>query len=237
MTDEEFVRHMDQIDRDLAEKGVPAAFRPFHVIFGLTGAREIPVPTPPRDPSLSEYEGANLQWSIFEWYESKYKEQVKVRDFGRRLLLIRGEPFQVRLPIVFNATKDVPAREHIEALSDELWDGLLPEEKGRIQSSFNIMFRQASDLALLGVKAKELPVNNSDLVVDLVHRGRTDLGTAVTAFNRSDPHASVWPMQQAVEKYLKAFLSAKDSQIDEEALKSDYGHNIERLLRGMPFHQ
>lgn len=229
MTKEEFDNLMNEVDRAMAARGISAFGRMGFALKEIDPSLKESFPGAPVDPRLGPYEGNNLCHAVSAWYEKHYSTQVTIGKFGQRPIVIRAEVFTIVIPTIFNPQKEIPVRKHLAEMSDHLWAILDEGEKGAAQTKFNRMFWQVSDLHLLGVSMKEMPSPNVDLALDLVSRGLTDLTSATHTFLSADPHAIVWDCQQAVEKYLKAFLTIIDEKLDEARLKK-LGHDNVKLL-------
>ena len=148
MTPEEFDQAMRRMDAALAQQGVPLMLRPIGAWFGITGAKELCGPTYP-DPRLGPFEGPNLIETISKWYKQHYPVHSLIPyDWGSRLLLLRGEVFQVRVPMILNAIELPPARQYVTGLSPELFAAICDQEREYIQGALSVFYRQGSALAL-----------------------------------------------------------------------------------------
>lgn len=229
MTEEEFNKLMIKTDKELAAKGIAATGRMFFAPKVINPSLQTIYPGQQVDPNLGLYEGNNLFHAISDWYEKHYWNQMTIKEFSRRPIIIRGEVFTILIPTIFNPSEEIPVRKHIANLSDELWAILDDNEKKAIQVKFNQMFREISSLQLFVSSIKEIPSPNIKLASDLIVRGQTDLISATYSFLPTDPHASMWNCQQAVEKFLKAFLAISDRKINVENLKKFRHNNIQLL--------
>jgi hypothetical protein len=232
MLPEEFHLEMVRLDRNLAEKGMPANIRMLHVFFRMSGLASLDLPFK-CDPTLSPYEGVNLMQSIENWYKQHYPAHVIcVPDFGKRPLIIRGEVLSLKLPLIFNGDPEkLCAMQYVEDAPPSLVSILDDDEKAAVQDKFNHFFKQASRLALLTVlvrRSHNWP--NAGLVKDLILSARADLNSAAAAAQPGDPGAYSWCSQQAVEKSLKAYLALSDPKMNSERMKKHFGHNLAKLL-------
>jgi HEPN domain-containing protein len=237
MNEHEFSVRINEIDRELAARGMSVPARSLVAVLSFGFQNRVVFPRPPRDRSLGSYDGPNLQWAVAEWYAQHYGPQVAVGGFGKRLLLIRGHVFFVTLPAIFNPEREIPALGYVENISESLVAILTDEEKGQIQWKFNTMFNQASRLALLSVKMSLFKGKNANLANELLTRGLTDLHASVSSFIQSDPTANVWSSQQAAEKFLKAYLAIQDDQWDETNLRKRFSHDLVDLLAEVTKHE
>jgi hypothetical protein len=230
MQEEDFEKLMRQIDKDLAGKGMPAVFRAIHAYHQIEGPGELNL-SASYDPSRPQYEGTNLFHGILSWYDHHYpKGSVCAPSLGRRVILIRAEPFMLTLPPAFNIEpQTLPAIQHVDGMSEGFLMLLDPTEKECIQAKFNTCFTQASRLALLCVKVRRRSVNaNAALIKDLILSARADLNSATDAVVRPDAGSYVWCSQQAVEKFFKAFLAFSDTSMNIRRFKQ-LGHDLKKL--------
>jgi hypothetical protein len=230
MTNEEFDSRMRAIDQLLAAHGVSLYVRPLHAWSLLTGKTRLVGPVPP-DPARGPYEEPNLIGTITAWYDRYYPAHGHVEgDWGPRLILIRAEVFLAHIPVVYNPEQPPDALKCIKGLSDSLLTALTADERAHIQKRFNTFFLQASDLALCFV-AFSTP-RKTGLMGELLVAGWADPRCACRSFRPQEASAVLFPMQQATEKYLKAFLVGADAALTDQQLRKRYGHNIRRLLDG-----
>ena len=115
-------------------------------------------------------------------------------------------------------------------MTDQLWDLLGREEKKSLQTVYNRMFKEISNILLFSISVKEFPCLNTKTAINLVARGISDLESVSCGFTQRDPHASLWGCQQAVEKFLKAFLTLTDDALAEDVLRKRFGHHVGQLV-------
>jgi hypothetical protein len=228
-----FHKLMIDIDKELAEKEIPA-FDRMLVAYGKIrghGSYEI---NQEIDPTCGPYEGSNLLFAIEDWYTNCYpSESIHAKPFGKRPILIRSEPFMMKLPMIFNADpKTISAIKYIEGITESLLQILDETERLNLQSRFNIYFMQASNLALLRVQIQyDLKSPNEKLIQELILSGCGDLNSASRSVIRDEPGAYMWCIQQSVEKFFKAYLAFVNSAMTKENLKQKFGHNLEKIVR------
>ena len=228
LSPEEFDRQMQDLDKVLGQEGVPVPKRP------LVAATRFPcenklIGSFPPDPALGAFEGPNLMYSIGHWYERHYPDQAVFPDrLHTRIVLIRGEPFSIRIPFILNAFGKLSVFDYIQKLSPALLDLLDQHEKKLLQGKFDAFYREASNILLCLTVAQG--ANASDLCCSLLATGWADLKSCGGGFNAQDPAAALFPAQQATEKYLKAFLVENNEGLDSEGLRKKYGHDISRLV-------
>jgi hypothetical protein len=227
MTEAEFLDRMREIDRKLADQGVPVSARLVLAYFPLSGRNEFEVEG--RDPNLGSYEGINLYWSMVDWYTERYPKQARIGyEWGPRLMVIRGEVFRADIPVHFNPRNPFNAFTYLRDVPTVLVKMLDPAESSTIQWKYNWFFRQASCLALCWTNW--CAPRRSDLVSELIDRGWRDLRSSCEAFCARTPDAVLFSIQQGPEKYLKALLSACDLNLTETDLKKRFGHKLPKLL-------
>lgn len=226
MTTAEFDRLMSEIDRELIVCGVPASQRFILAYFRLTGERTLEVQK--RDRRVGPYEGANLYWSVVDWYTAQYPAQVTIGyDWGPRLLVLRGEVFRAEIPVHLNPGRPLDALRFLPELSIPLRESLTADERRAIQTTYNQFFNQASDLALNWTRW--CAPRQHGLVSDLIDRAWQDLRGACQAFSIHDPASVLFAAQQAPEKYLKAMIVVHDRALTEDTLRKKYGHKVPKL--------
>lgn len=228
MTAEEFDEMMQSLDRTLGDEGHPVLFRPLVAMTRLSPTKEFDL-SQETDPSVGPYEWPNLALSVNDWYTAYYESQsVFPNRFHRRAVLIRGQVFFLRIPFMFNAFGKLRASEYIDDISPSLLVVLDEEETGNLQTKLDTFYRETSNILLCQTM---LGRNGSAcLCNELLKTGWADLKTCGEGFNQEDPAASLFPAQQAAEKYLKAFLVRKDSTVTSEILRKRFGHNVAKLV-------
>ena len=229
-----FHKLMLDIDKELAEKEIPA-FDRIVVAYGKIrgpGSYEI---NQDIDPTRGPYEGNNILFAIEDWYTNYYpSESIHAKPFGKRPILIRSEPFMMKLPMILNADpKTISAIKYIEGITENILQILDEAEKRDLQDKFNMYFKQASNLALLCVQIQyDLNNPNEKLIQELIFSGCGDLNSAARSIIRCEPGAYMWCIQQSVEKFFKAYLSFIDPIMSEAILKQRFGHNLEKIILG-----
>ena len=227
MTKEEFLRIIETLDLQLGNEGVQAIARPLLACARFPCSNKL-VGSYPEDPALGQYEGPNLQYRIHEWYREHYGRLTRLPGIWQeRLVVIRGQLFKMNIPMIFNASNALNAFEYIPEMPAEFRGMLSPTEGEEIQKLFNVFYQQASDTALCLTLVRRCADKAS--CFSLLSAGWSDLATCGKAFVPQDPGASLFPAQQATEKYLKAMLLFNDSGLSDDALRRKYGHRIALL--------
>ena len=227
MTEREFLRIIETVDLQLGNEGVQAIARPLWACVRFPCPNKL-IGSYPEDPSFGPYEGPNLQYRIHEWYQEHYGTLTTLpKTRQQRLILVRGQLFKINIPMVFNAFNTLNVFEHIPEMPAEFREMLTPADREEIQQSFNVFYRQTSDTELCRIRVRGCADKTS--CYSLLCAGWSDLTTCGQAFSPQDPGASLFPAQQATEKYLKAMLLFSDPGLSDDALKRKYGHKIARL--------
>jgi len=229
MTEQEFLRIIEALDLQLGNEGVQAFFRPLVACVRFPCSGKL-VGSFPEDPVVGRYEGPNLQYRIHEWYHKHYGRLTTIPGvWQERLTLVRGQVFKIDIPLIFNATNTLSAFEYIPEMPLEFRDMLRSEEREDIQRQFDEYYRQTSDTALCLTVMRRCADKTS--CFSLLSAGWSDLTTCGKAFTPEDPGASLFPAQQATEKYLKVILLFNDPELSDDNLKRKYGHKIALLAQ------
>jgi hypothetical protein len=231
MNGDEFRQTMKATDRKLSERGIPAVFRTFFAFWEIEGNKPI-IGNVAIDPSRSPYEGTNLVHTIDDWYRKNYPaEKATIQGFGERPILIRSELFLVRMPATFNAApQKMAALSYVIGLTDAFIAILDAKERDYVQHRFCEYFPQMSRLALLRVRSEDLTGPNAGLARDLLSQGSADLHSISHSVAPSNPSAIRWSAQQAVEKFLKAYLALTVASFNAKELKRRFKHDLRLLL-------
>jgi hypothetical protein len=228
---ESFHRLMTEIDKVLAEKGIPASVRAFSAYGKIRGPGIYSAPEV--DPACSSYEGDNLFFTIEDWYKKHYpSKSIHVKPLGKRPILVRSELFTLNLPSVFNVDPEtIPVSKNIEGITEGLLRLLDNTEIRELQNRFNLYFKQASRLQLLCVKiCHDLNNRNEKLVRELIFSAYGELNSAGRSVIPGEPGAYIWCIQQSVEKFFKAYLAFVKPEITAEDLRKKFGHNLQKLV-------
>jgi len=228
MTHTEFASILEKIDSQLSKEEIPVIHRP------LVAATRFPSEDKflgffPPDPRQGRYEGPNLIPSIVEWYKFFYPKQAVFPDrFQTRIMLIRGGIFRTRIPFGFNLFGKLSVFDHIDDFPQNLHTLLSDTDRHTLQSKFNQFYLETSNILL---SQQVVTFNRHPLANTLLRTGWADLKMCGDGFDDHDPASALFPAQQGVEKYLKAFLSCADTALTENALRKQYGHNVLKLLQ------
>lgn len=219
----EFNAAMEQIDQKLQRESVPIHARGtrasleyarlFRLSFPL--ARGGPAGTP------GNYSDKKVDAHIHDWFERRYGARQKIfMGPGRTAVLIRGDPWELRLPLVLGQARFVIERDldkhkdepsvgvqgrvpvvNVLKLIDSLPQGLaaqLTDQECRdILTVFQNTFECMNAIGNLAGKP-------------YVAEAQADIAAAVTHIFDVPPHygQSKWASLQAAEKLLKSFLKS-----------------------------
>jgi len=169
--------------------------------------------------------------TIQQWYRTHYGSKCDAfGGFGVRPIMIRGTTFLLRLPPTFNASREIPVRPYIEGMQESLWNVMSDDEKQQVQQRFNMMYVEGSDLALLLVTLPQKTWKNVAIADSYVSRGYAELQATCEGFHLSDASGVISNMNQAVEKYLKAFVVLCDPKMNDSKIRRKYNHRIGDLI-------
>jgi hypothetical protein len=229
-TEKEFKELMGEVDAALQGKGVPIHLRVILAIREVSQRLNVDLIYSPlrTGPIPGLYEGESLSAHIQQWTQKRYGERLKV-DFanGYSLLLIRGDPWLLRFPVIFGKITVVCDRD----LSKQYPNLVVtqpgqPRQKG-ILNLFkcieNLPQELASDLAdselreilnyfLFGHEFLN-KLNSFCRGNELVMTALSDLNASakLATGNPSEYGQSRWASLQAAEKLLKFYIEKKRS--------------------------
>ncbi len=153
----------------------------------------------------------SLSTEINYWYRNRYGEKLKFDPTWKLAVLIRGDVFRVRLPLVFG----MPILNLFD-LIDDLTESFSKEldkiEVEHIQKLFQIAQKNRNELTTL----IELP---------LISEIKGDLDAAVSHLFTTPPQMglSKWASLQVTEKVIKSYISQKGSTFQ-------FTHNLQNLV-------
>jgi HEPN domain-containing protein len=213
---------MEEVDSELRASQVPITARNlkcFKILrrhLGIT--EEIPLSNLPDNAREGIYEGDDLTVRVFRWFDERYGDKPKIKLPGQTFVVIRGDPYRVRLPFVVGQigyvadpynmgnTKPMDVGRPVLNVLDLVVD-LSPSLAASIpEQEFNQLLQDivfAIEFINRVVERKTLP--------ELVGRARGDIASSVDDVLRSpsDFGASRWHSLQAAEKFMKALLGQR----------------------------
>jgi hypothetical protein len=201
-TNEEFDSLITKIDDELRKEDFQIFQRPLHAILRMTERFDIVfspsyVKTEKNTTSLFNDE---LSTEVDLWYENRYGEKLKFDPSWKLAILIRGDVFRVRLPMVFGMPK-LNLFELVDDLTYGLSKNLSKDEIQDINQIFHVAQKNRNELTSIF----ELP---------LVSEIKGDFDAAVSHLFTTPPQfgLSKWSSLQVSEKIIKSYISQKGSQ-------------------------
>lgn len=242
-TKDQFEILIQEIDAELQKRGVLIHARQLQAIGEVSKKFKITLPVAPlpSGPIPGNYEGSSLSAHIFEWFDNKYGDRLKI-DFsiGYSLVLLRGDVWLIRFPLVFGKVTIVCERDlskqfnkmivnragqphqklfmNLLKLIENLPQGLasqLTDDELRELLGYYVFGHTFFNAICSFCKGKELV---TAAIADLRASAQASVG------NAHNYGQSLWLSLQAAEKMLKFFLQAKGEQFP-------HTHNLERLTK------
>lgn len=233
----EFNLLMEEINTKLKERDIPIMGRPLVALsvvckkFGIS-LNIAPLSTP-AIPGV--YEGDSLSSHIYDWFDSKYGNRLKMGGFGSTVILIKGDPWRIRMPMIFgfhfvcdrDITKEIiimhrPAvsrydkvinlLHYIEDLTPDLAQELSDAELKEITDFFILSYNALSRMWRICRRP-------------LLKQAKMDLeSSADYIFSQPIEYGlSKWSSLQCVEKILKAYINIKGRNYRRT-------HNLDKLM-------
>lgn len=178
------------------------------------------------------FEGVNLFEEINKWYSLRYGEKSYMQtDVGEIPVIIRGEIFLIRIPLVYGAPQ-IDVLRLVDKMTNHMVQSLNKEEMILIYRAFELgaNFFYALDWQI-DKSAQDIDEKITIQSKQLLSRGIEDIKTAISRIKNKpdDIQDCCFHAQQAVEKFLKGHLTAFVS-IEEKTLK-EIGHNLRKLIK------
>lgn len=239
-SEEEFEALMDSVDRRLVMDGFSIGQRPLNAIMAI--GREYQATLPVTEP-VPGYEADPVfrNWPfvqrILRWYDLRYGDRLKV-DFspGRLVVLLRGDPWVMRLPRIYGKVAFVASRTPKDKarpafsmgqdpIVHNVLDGIVDLPQGFRDVLTDEELRELLNWAILSFTA--LTGLEQASQNELISNARSDYLAAVDYIVAKNPSygQAKWASLQAVEKLLKAVLLGKG----EKSIKRD--HNLAGHLK------
>jgi hypothetical protein len=219
-TEEQLRSLMEEIDCELRDQNVPITARSsgaISIIRRHLQIEEINLTHLPDQPRSGNYEGQDLIVRALQWMRDRYGKRTNIPMPGQTMVVIRGDPYKVRLPIAMgrinlvcdprslgrlettievSAPPILNALNLIEGRTANLTQSLVQSELEDILSDIAPALRYV----MIFIMMKNGPMRaqaNNDLIssVDDVLRIPPDFG------------GSRWHSLQAAEKFLKSLLT------------------------------
>lgn len=237
-TQEEFHRIMEQIDTQLRVNSVQIHARAFHAAgeYSKLFELEIPIFPCPDKGAPGVYTGANAAAHIRNWFNDRYGNRQKISmGPGSAVIVLRGDPWEIRLPRIFGRIKCVIERDlsryvnepnlrsngqppitNLLTLINDFPPGLAAQLSDEECCNILDLFKHALDCmhAIEGIAGNPY-----------VHEALSDIQASVRHIFSVPPHygQSKWSSAQAAEKLLKSFLKVK-------GISFPFNHDIRGLV-------
>lgn len=230
----DFEAEMREIDRDLAENGVPIHARPINAMLEFSKKHSVKLPFGGYRGADAELRvGAHISREINKWFENRYGDRLKV-DMSPGMLAVRvnGDLYELKVPLIYGTANFI--------LSDDLASSGMRDHRGvpvcnvyslvdgitpaLIRSIHEDEHRRFFQEFIIGMQALYILMGSRE-GDDLVNAAVADARTAVSLLvgNHSNFGASKWASLQLSEKMLKSAIS----RIGLEFPKT---HTLERLV-------
>lgn len=212
--EQEFQVLMESVDEELRQEGLLIFQRPMNAWFNISSRFGLNLIYPPFKQTVTEgsYIGDDLTIRIYKWYRDKYGDRLNFDPTWKMAILIRGDAFRVRLPLIFGTPK-INIFELIDDLTPTYKSNLKQEEIESIVRQFHI-----------GQRAK----NELDSLLDnpLITPVKGDIDASVSHIFTTPPQygLSKWASLQATEKVIKAFIQEKIGSFE-------FIHNLKKLAQ------
>lgn len=233
MEEWEFLEKIERADKDLAEKGVKIHARPFHA-FDLL-APNYAGPILGYGVNKADYPplvGPNLLDRISDWYKDRYGDRVNMpSDRGRVPVVVRGEVYLLRVPLVFGNVR-VPILRFVEGLTESMADALTESELNAIRHAWEAGFPLTYEIEDLSQELEKGKVSVTGTTQNMLQSAIGDRDTAVQCLSgRLDTNGACFHAQQHAEKMLKVYLLVKNLSTELQLSRPPYGHDLKRILK------
>lgn len=216
--DDKFNEILLVIDRRLASAHVAIPWRPTTALGEVSKQFSLPLPvTEPRNGS--KHESAEL-WPIsariFDWYEKRYGDRLKL-DFspGRMVVLVEEDLWVLRLPRIYGSAEIVVSREIQPRQSDpkgrplrfNVVEALEEMPQHRVAALQDAELAHIHEKFILGMQAFSV-LEGTASQHELIRSALADVAAAVEHLMATPPQfgLSKWSSLQASEKALKAAI-------------------------------
>jgi len=233
MEEWEFLEKIERVDKDLSEKGVKIHARPFHAFHLLAPDYEGPVLGSGVDRAdYPPFVGPNLLHKVSDWYQDRYGDRVNMpSDRGRVPVVVRGEVYLLRVPLVFGNVR-VPILRFVEGLTESMADALTESELNAIRRAWEAGFSLTYEIEDLSQELEKGKVSVTETTQNMLQSAIGDRDTAAQCLSgRLDTNGACFHAQQHAEKMLKVYLLVKNLSTELQLSRSPYGHDLKRILK------
>ena len=200
----EYLAYMETLDQRLRREKVPIPERP-RVAFSRLRSHGLDLTGDASSEQLAAKQ-------VSQWFLERYGERLEV-DFtlGESLVIVRGDPYRLKLPLIIGPFDGVFYIPHIvDGMTVALFRDLTDDERDRLINTFASTYEHLR-------------------YIDLLPRRLTaNLRTAVERALDKEPHLgeSKWASLQFLEKTIKANLESKGA-------KPERTHDLEKLAQDL----
>lgn len=236
MTEEEFLKKVKAVDRELAEQGTPPFQRQFEIYFELSPDYNGPLGGIGVDPDcFPALTGPNLLKRIGDWLFDQYGEDAYMPNhLGRIPCLLRNRVYLIRIPICFGEicfTSEQIIHKFFEGLTPGLIRDLQLEEIFEIARIFSDGYcyvyeiEDMRELLRNTERSKQKEESFQMLIKAIDDRDRAII---CLVDNFPDVGNALFHAQQHGEKMLKGFLLTEGITSLDDLKK--YGHNLRKIF-------
>lgn len=223
-------QRLERIDYELADKQIPVLDRPLAAL---------DIINPIGDPRLifslgaGEFIDTKMLNVITDWYRNLYGVKTDQSHFeiGQNPVLIRGEVYYIKhyLSYGMNPLEVAQILSRVEDLSKPLAESLNKSELQAIVDEFIL----GHDAFTKVLSLEDDPNTSlSKLSENLLNRGIANVHSSVAVLKYTrDAQSVAFPVQQAVEMFLKASLARLEPHLTEGEFKNKFGHQSDKVLR------
>jgi hypothetical protein len=178
-----FNAFMEALDDELKANEVAISLRPIAALIKTSTKLNAAIPFGSEDAN-----------AINAWFEIRYGDRL-LRDFtiGRTVVPIKGDPFPVRLPLVYGEGIISKPMEWVEGITPSMLGALSIPERDEIIYILLEQYDRHNEMNVLPPRATE------DLVTSAFH----------LLHQTPKPGLSKWASLQAVEKALKEYIDSR----------------------------
>lgn len=232
MEEWEFLEKIERADEELAKKGVKIHARPFHAfhllapdyVGSVLGYGVDRADYPP-------FVGPNLLLKTSDWYKDRYGDRVNMpSDRGRVPVVVRGEVYVLRIPLVFGSVR-VPVLRFVEGITESMADALTENELNAFRNAWEAGFPLTYEIEDLRQELECGKISMTETTKNMLHSAIADRDTAVQCLSgRPDTNGACFHAQQHAEKMLKVYLLVSNHATEVQLSRPPYGHDLKRIL-------
>lgn len=223
-TQEEFNRVMEIIDAQLRAANVQIHARSLHAAteYSKLFKLAIPIAPCPKNGRVGVYTGGDASAHIRRWFDDRYGDRLKIfMGPGSAVILLRGDPWEVRLPRIFGTVRCVVERDLSRYANEPKLRSHGHQPNTNVLTLINdfppALAAQLSDEECCNILELFMNTLNCMHAIErirgnqYVHEALSDIQSSVRHIFTVPPHygQSKWSSAQAAEKLLKSLLKVK----------------------------